>query len=376
MRALSRRFGVAPSLLVLAFLAATLHTGPAAASPRRDPYSDPSRWVCRPDRDDVCDGGLDATVVKANGSTSIERWRPAGRPPVDCFYVYPTVSWDLAPNSDLSPGPLEELAATQMQAARLGSTCRVFAPLYRQVTLTWLTLASLDPAQLSLFPPELVAVAYADVVAAFRHYLAFDNRGRGFVLVGHSQGAGLLARLLDEEIAPSPALRSHLVSAALIGLLPTDRPGEDEAPACTDADQLGCLVTFSSFRASRPPTPDSIFSQPGERNVCTNPAGLGGGRATLHPYFATGAYPWTVRPVRTPYVSVPGLVDGTCATTAGGVDYLAIDVNANPRDPRTDDIPGDTLPGLGLHLVDMQLIQGDLVDLVGRQASAYRRAHR
>ena len=31
-----------------------------------------------------------------------------------------------------------------------------------------------------------------DVVAAWRHYLDHDNRGRGVVLIGHSQGTGML----------------------------------------------------------------------------------------------------------------------------------------------------------------------------------------
>src|SRR5262245_41155231 len=99
-------------------------------------YSDPSHWLCRPDTDDVCDHDLDATIIKANGHTQIQRWHAARHPKFDCFYVYPTISTDPGGNSDLVPGANQELFVVVQQAARLGLACRVFAPVYRQVTLT------------------------------------------------------------------------------------------------------------------------------------------------------------------------------------------------------------------------------------------------
>ena len=57
---------------------------PAAVNPypgyRSAIYSDPANWLCRPDKDDVCDHDLDATSIKANGHTKVERWRPARHP--------------------------------------------------------------------------------------------------------------------------------------------------------------------------------------------------------------------------------------------------------------------------------------------------------
>jgi alpha-beta hydrolase superfamily lysophospholipase len=60
-------------------------------------------------------------------------------------------------------------------------------------------------------------LAYADVLAAWRTYLANDNHGRGFVLVGHSQGALMLGRLIKEEIDGKP-IQSQMVSALLLGV--------------------------------------------------------------------------------------------------------------------------------------------------------------
>ncbi|HTN79059.1 MAG TPA: DUF3089 domain-containing protein, partial [Acidimicrobiales bacterium] len=55
--------------------------------------------------------------------------------PVDCFYVYPTVSTQAGPNADLTIEPAEKTVA-EAQASRFSSVCNVWAPMYRQVTLS------------------------------------------------------------------------------------------------------------------------------------------------------------------------------------------------------------------------------------------------
>ena len=68
-------------------------------------YSDPDTWLCRPGRDDECAVDLATTVVEANGTLTREEFSPATDPPIDCFYVYPTVSNDPTGNSDMERGP-------------------------------------------------------------------------------------------------------------------------------------------------------------------------------------------------------------------------------------------------------------------------------
>ena len=58
----------------------------------------------------------------------------AKNPPLDCFYVYPTVSRDSGMNSDLV-ADASERGAAQIQFARFAGVCRTFAPIYRQMTL-------------------------------------------------------------------------------------------------------------------------------------------------------------------------------------------------------------------------------------------------
>ena len=59
----------------------------------------------------------------------------ASNPKIDCFYVYPTVSDQKTVNANLHIDPVERSIALY-QAARYSQYCRVFAPMYRQVTLT------------------------------------------------------------------------------------------------------------------------------------------------------------------------------------------------------------------------------------------------
>src|SRR5882757_9941572 len=55
-------------------------------------YSVVAHWVCRPESNVPCTTGLDALVQNADGSTQAQPFTPAANPPIDCFYVYPTVS--------------------------------------------------------------------------------------------------------------------------------------------------------------------------------------------------------------------------------------------------------------------------------------------
>lgn len=367
--------------------------GPLAyAGYQSDLYGGEEHWLCRPGlTDSICDRDLDTTVIEADGSATVETFERATDAAVDCFYVYPTVSRDDGLSADLEPGD-EEVNVVINQAARLGEVCDVYAPVYRQATLNAISGRTSGSTEDALV--EAFAGAYADVLDAFQQYIANDNEGRGFVLVGHSQGAGLLNQLIADEIDDDPALRAHLVSALLLGNAVAVPPGEvvgaafDDVPLCTEDGQTGCVISYASFRSTDPPPPTSFFGrvrpgsevlaeQPDAVAACTNPAALAGGAADLSPYFLTsnievaaGTDDLAAEPVTTPFVSFPGLLTAECVSE-GGFDYLEVTVNGDPADPRIDDIPGDLTPEWGLHLVDVNMAMGDLVDLVAEQADAY-----
>jgi Protein of unknown function (DUF3089) len=388
---------LAPALLLLSVsLAETTYAQttpaqpsvPATLSP--NDYALDASWLCRPGRKDACSVDLATTVVTADGSFTREEWNGDPNAPIDCFYVYPTVSTDPTPFSDMTADPAE-LNVIRQQFARFGSVCRVYAPLYRQVTLAGLRQAIAGGGGFSLSKgPQ-----YDDVRDAWRHYLERDNRGRGVVLIGHSQGSYILTELIRQEIDGKPA-QSRLVSALLLGATFAVPSGKDvggslqQIPLCRKPAQTGCVVTYVSFRATAPPPANTRFgkvTEPGMAAACTNPAALGGGTAPLSAYLAadgrmivnTATVPWVVpeRPVETPWVSVPGLLSARC-TSNEHASYLEITVNGDPSDPRTDDIRGDLgvgnqiLADWGLHLIDVNLGMGNLVDIVRQQSRAWQ----
>ena len=372
-------------LLTLSIAATDAFAQTTAASPSPD-YSNPRVWLCRPDRLGACDVDLSTTVLDRDGRSTVERTRLDPKAPVDCFYVYPTVSMDTTTFSDLVPNAAER-SVVRLQLARFGTTCRLFAPVYRQLTLAAMGRAHAAGNE----SPDFLGPGYEDVRAAWRYYLAHDNGNRGVVLIGHSQGTSILTELIRREIEGT-RVQSRIVSALLIGgpggiLVPRGRDAGGtfaRMPICRAATQTGCVVAYSSFRATAPPSATTRFGRPADTTLvaaCTNPAALGGGEAALNGYFdAKGetalpmgpADPWTVggRPIATPMVRVVGLLKAQCKSNAFA-SYLEVSVQRGPGSPASRDIQGDLAEPLGLHLVDMEVAMGNLVDLVGRQTRSY-----
>lgn len=347
-------------------------------------YSDPKHWLCKPGiTGNVCDENLDVTDVAADGTLTVEKFQKAADPGIDCFYVYPTISSDPGFLADLdADASSTEAGAVRNQAARLGSVCRMYAPVYRQVTLAGLFgRATGDRA-------GGMATAYGDVLDAWRHYLANDNNGRGVILIGHSQGSGHLGKLLREEIDPKPEERARIVGAYLLGssvMVPeagaTVGGDLQNTPLCTAATDTGCVVSFASFRSTAPPPENSLFGRPrtgGGVSACVNPAALVAGTGStdteLHNVFPKSAPvlndPVADAKITTRYVSLTGMVSGQCVNE-GGFSYLKVTVHDDPADARVDDIGGDLTPEWGLHLIDANLVMNDLVALAERQAAAY-----
>jgi hypothetical protein len=361
-----------------------------SAQPAKNDYADGKTWLCRPGRQDACAVDQTTTIVAADGKLTRETWKADPAAPIDCFYVYPTVSLDPGGNSDMTAGP-EENGVVRVQLARFASQCKVYAPLYRQATLTQLRAATAGS-------PVTVdrALGYNDVVDAWKHYLQHDNNGRGVVLIGHSQGSGVLTQLIRNEIDGKP-VQSKLISALLLGMNLAVPKGKDvggafkSIPVCRSAQQTGCAIAYVSFRSTMPPPENSRFGRAqgdGMAAACANPAALAGGSGELHAYLVSGGAsitgssasprPWVTppQPIDTPFVSVPGLLTAQCVSNDKG-SYLEVTVRGNPSDPRADDIVGDVMANgqpnasWGLHLIDVQLAIGNLVDIVREQGLAF-----
>lgn len=344
-------------------------------------------WLCRPGMvDDPCASGMASTAIARDGSMTSQPASVAPHPKVDCFYVYPTISDEPTINSDLTIG-VRQAEVAIAQASRFSQVCRVYAPVYRQITLTALN----HPGRITLAD---ALIAYDSVLSAFHDYLSHYNDGRGIVFIGHSQGASILIKLLKDQLDDKPTLRRRVVSALLLGGNVTVAKGRtvggdfEHLPLCTSRTQTGCVVAYSTF-ASKPPK-DSQFGRttsdagvsllaphkpnPGIAIACVNPADPAGGTGLLTPYvpslflqFLGGGAPQ----VSTPWVSFPREYTAVCKTS-GNATWLQVRHTPGSTDqrPLLADLGDSTL---GLHILDVNMALGNLVQLVRAEAGAYRK---
>lgn len=354
------------------------------------PRAAATTWLCRPGLShDPCTPGLSTTRFSPTGvRLGTQRVTAVRRPKIDCFYVYPTVSDQKTVQANLHVDPVQRSIALY-QAARYSQLCRVYAPMYRQLTLKGIS---------GKLPAGAARSAFADVRSAWKDYLAHYNHGRGVVLIGHSQGSGMLTQLVRTEIDRRPAVRRRLVSALLLGGNVVVPAGRDvggsfaHVPACRSRTQIGCVVAFSTY--DQTPPADSLFGRvttrfgnafglpTGRRYrvLCTNPAALRGGSAPVDPIFPSAPFApgssiaagiallkLPLPTASTTWVSVPGSYSARC-TTADGASVLMITPRRGaPKPAASPD------PAWGLHLMDANVALGNLVDLVRSEAAAYAR---
>ena len=356
------------------------------AAPSALAAKDKTVWLCKPGlADNPCQPGFGTTTISPTGDVlGTESPKPERKPKADCFYVYPTVSDDEGRNSDLSIDP-EERSIALYQAARYSLHCRVFAPMYRQITLA--TLFGGQPAT-----PDERAIALGDVVAAWKTYLQKYNDGRPVILMGHSQGTFVLRQLIHDHVDRKKGVRKRLVSAILLGgnvlVAEGSTVGGDfqKIPACESPKDIGCVIAFSTFNA---PVPDpAAFGRPSStlsglpavgEVLCTNPAGLGGASGQLRTVYPSAPFaPGTTiggateavgipRPaVTTPWIQSDAYT-GQCSSADNANVLQTASVGGAPT---LNPIPDASW---GLHLVDSNIGLGNLTDLVKRQIKVYEK---
>jgi hypothetical protein len=306
--------------------------------------------------------------VRADGTTKVESAPASHAAAVDCFYVYPTVSEEKRRNADLRVQPAQTHVA-MAQASRFSSVCRVWAPMYRQRTVSNL----FDVADVA---PDSVAnlTAFHSVESAWLDYLAHHNHGRPVVFIGHSQGAAMLVRLLRADVDPRPNVRAKVALAILLGANVTVHDGRlaggsfTHLPLCTRRGEAGCVIAYSSFPATPPSF--SLFGRAGlgvsalsgettdgsTHVACVNPAGFGRGREPLHPYFPSDDVDSRVS---TPWTSDPDDYTAQCRS-ADGATWLQVSPVRHPADGRPE-LTTLLGPIWGYHVIDVNVALGDLV---------------
>ena len=136
---------------------------------------------------------------------------------VDVFYVVPTVIWDWTNKYGDTIHYMDILNPDHRNAfkpsALLGKSafsekCNFYSPYYRQITLeSWLL-----PEEKML---ERFETAFDDVSNAFEYYMENFNKGKPFILAGHSQGAKAVIELIKNNF--NETRYKQFVAAYIIG---------------------------------------------------------------------------------------------------------------------------------------------------------------
>ena len=281
----------------------------------------------------------------------------------DLFYIHPTTFRAQRWNQDLSDPVARawvDVSVTERQASAFAGCCRRFMPRYRQASSRAFVERDGEGAR-------AYDLAYRDVRVAFRTYLAHYNRGRPFIVAGHSQGALHGLRLIREEIAGKP-LMGRLIVAYLpgvgipLGALPA------ELPPCATPDATGCIVSWNSF------TQDADVAGYVARSVrdygavgrdpallCVNPLTFSRAKPEAGFDSSMGALPGPAAEGPPPPL-VPNAVAAACKD---GV------LRVTPR----AELSVERLPGGNLHMNDIAFFWADIASNARLRVAAWRRQH-
>ena len=232
-------------LLIVFVLASCTRPGPYRLSiawkdspqPQAPDYTQMQAWAAHPQKQDPADQvpkGSDLKEAQSQAS-------------VDVFFIHPTI-FTKAPqnqyqwNADWQDADMNQKVDQSTilnQASIFNASARVYAPRYRQAHYySFLTPQPEDKK-------AALDLAYADVKAAFLHYLAKENQGRPFLIAGHSQGTIHATRLL-QELLDEKSLQKQLVAAYLVGI-PTKQHPFRSIPVCAQAEATGCYVAWTTY---------------------------------------------------------------------------------------------------------------------------------
>ena len=227
-------------LFILTALAGVLLTAQAAD------YGDPKNWV-------MCEADKTGTSF-------------------DVFYIHPTLFCNpLSPRMNLRKDAHIRTRVsnfTAEQTAVIVPNARVFAPVVRQLDYSYVAIAIGSRRGWRKY--RMLNSGANDTLAAFKYYLKHYNRGRPYILFGHSQGAMdlYLMMLKSQDIA----VRRGFVAAYLIGLprLTGNEIAADMAPRgirpAAKEDDLGVVIGWNT---QLPDTNNVLFTV--RNTYCINP---------------------------------------------------------------------------------------------------------
>jgi hypothetical protein len=220
----------------------------ASKTPSPPDYSRLAHWAAHPYKKDYSD-----TVPTAKRKRKNMNILPLDTTKADVFFIYPTLykKEGKAPyfwNADIEDDSLNQEigeSSLRFQASIFNAAGRIFAPKYRQAHLKAFFTNDALSAKLAF------DTAFHDVCQAFEYYIHHLNKGRPFIIAGHSQGSLHGAYLLKKYI-DGKELQHRFVAAYLPGMaLPID--SFKTMGPCQNPEDISCINSWATYAPNTQP---------------------------------------------------------------------------------------------------------------------------
>jgi len=168
---------------------------------------------------------------------------------VDVFYLSDTTYQKPDANSP-NIGKIDDPAMQKGAKSALSRTATTFetvadiyAPYNRQVDAMYKKSLTI-PQQLALE----AGIPTSDAMSAFDYYIKHYNKGRPFILAGHSQGSNLVANILADYMKKNPKVYKRMVAAYVIGysITPEYLKANPELKFATGPSDTGVIVSYNT----------------------------------------------------------------------------------------------------------------------------------
>ena len=324
-----------------------------------DAYAAPAMWIARPGP--ASNPAGDPAQFLPPAITHVRKGAAY------VFFLHATTyegrkSWN-APLDHPNSRMRAELSV-RSSASVFNDEAAIYAPRYRQAALG--TFLADGPDQ-----QRALALAQGDARLALAAFLRAVPAGAPIVFVGRGQGALILMRLIRDMVRGTP-LSARVIATYLTGWPVSARHDLPTLgmPACTQADQAGCVMAWTTF--ATPPDPREVVAMAAnypaldgkmrdDAPLCTNP--LNGGASIDAPATANlGSL--AMSDERHPATLVRALVGARCARDKG---LLIID---RPRH-----IGDDVMPGNNFSFYDFPLFWLNLRGDIARREATWASAH-
>ncbi len=205
--------------------------------------------------EDKVDKGVDYSL-----KTNWIKFQQNGDKECDVFFVHPTTyldtkegmngSFEKAENSEMTTSFVNKMSGA------FANVCNIYAPKYKQASIAVLAMPINKRKQ-------YLDIAKKDVKTALKYYLKHINKGRPYIIAGHSQGSNLIKEILVEN--PNLAPKKNLVAVYAIGFTVTQKELDTMGiPLAVTPTQSGLITWNTIGKGGKSPTiePDALCINP------------------------------------------------------------------------------------------------------------------